>query len=304
MVGSINADLVVRSPRLPAPGETVLGGIYARHFGGKGANQAVAAARLGAAVTFVGAVGADDIGDESRADLIAEGIDVDRIGRIAATPTGVALIVVDETGENQIAVASGANAKVDARLVESALRDYEYATDGVMLANLEVPDEAVLASARMAATNGLRVVINPAPARALSDELVALGPILVPNRLEALTISGEADPEAAARALSRRTGAPVIVTLGADGALVLLDAEAEAAHLPAPTVRVVDTTGAGDTFVGALVAELALGRSLSEAARVAVRAAAMSVTAAGARDGMPTRTQLDAAPRAELDAAG
>ncbi len=296
--------MVVRAPRLPAPAETVLGGTYARHFGGKGANQAVAAARLGTEVTFVGAVGSDELGDESCADLAAEGIDIGRVARLADTFTGVALIVVDEAGENQIAVASGANGRVDAALVESALHDYEYAPGDVLLTNFEVPVEGVLAAARLAAAKGMRVVVNPAPARALLDELVALVPILVPNRPEAQTMSGESDPEAAARAMIRRTGAPVIVTLGAEGALVVMDADAEATYLPAVATSVVDTTGAGDTFVGALVAELALGRPLAEAARVANRAAAMSVAAAGARGGMPTRAQLDAARRAELDAAG
>jgi len=303
VVGSINVDMVVRAPRLPTPAETVLGGTYGRHFGGKGANQAVAAARLGAQVTFVGAVGSDQSGDESIAALAAEGVDISLVARTAGTPTGVALIVVDEAGENQIVVAPGANSSVDARLVSSAMSSYAYTADGVLLANFEVPDEAVVAAARLAAANGMRVVLNPAPARALPDELVAARPILVPNRLEAKTISGEDDPEAAARTLSRRTGAPVIVTLGADGALVVMDADAEAVHLPAPHVRVVDTTGAGDTFVGALVAELSLARPLADAARVAVRAAAISVGAAGARGGMPTRAQLDAAPRPARDAA-
>ena len=293
LIGSINVDLVIYARHLPAPGETVLGGTFTRHHGGKGANQAVAAARLGAAVTFVGAVGADEMGDESRVELEAEGIDTDRIAPLPDTPTGVALIVVDERGENQIAVASGANARVDGNLVEAALSSYEFMPGGVLLAGFEVSDEAVLAGARQARAHGMRIVINPAPARPLLDELVALGPILLANRLEAQALSGESEPEAAARELSARTGAPVVVTLGADGALVV--AGSDVTHLPAPPARVVDTTGAGDTFAGALAAELTLGRPLTEATRLAVRAASMSVTAAGARGGMPTRAQLDAA---------
>jgi ribokinase len=285
VVGSVNADLVVSVRRLPRPGETVTGGTFGRHGGGKGANQAVAAARLGARVTFVGAVGADDLGDEALGQLEAEGIDVSATARLDDVATGVAVIVVDERGENQIAVASGANAALTGAMVDSALR-LEGA--GVVLLGHEVPEEAVIAGARAARAAGWTAILNPAPARPLPDGLDDV--LLTPNAEEASALTGEQDPEAAAQALRRTTHASVIVTLGANGALLL---EGEAARrLPAPTVQVVDTTGAGDTVTGALAAELAAGRPLREAARFALSAAALSTRAAGARAGMPRRDEV------------
>src|SRR5215207_8568963 len=209
VIGSVNLDLVVRLATLPGPGETVTGGTFERHGGGKSANQAVAAARHGATVRMIGAVGDDDLGEEAVAQLEAERIDVSAVQRLA-TPTGVALIAVDAHGENQIAVASGANAELAAEAAEG----------GVVLLGLEVPDAAVLAGARAARAAGLGVVLNPAPARPLPDDVLALSPVLTPNGPEAAALSGEDDPKAAARALTARTGAPVVVTVGADGALL------------------------------------------------------------------------------------
>jgi len=285
VVGSVNTDLVVVAERLPAPGETVSGGRFSRHGGGKGANSAVAAARLGASVTMVGAVGSDPFGDEALELLEREGIDTAAVAREDA-PTGVALINVDAAGENQIAVASGANAEVDPDAVERAVRS---AGPGVVLTNHEVPLAARLAAARAAQGP---VVLNPAPAAELPDELLALGPILTPNAGEAAELTGERDPEAAARALAARTGAPVVVTLGAQGVLVL-DGDA-AERLPAPEVTPVDTTGAGDAFNGALAVALAEGRELRDAAAFAVAAAALSTRAEGAREGMPRRDEVRA----------
>ena len=284
VVGSVNVDLVVVAERLPAPGETVTGGRFSRHGGGKGANQAVAAARLGARVTIVGAVGADELGDEALGLLEREGIDVGAVARLDA-PTGVALIAVDAAGENQIAVASGANAELDASAVERAVRE---AGPGAVLLSHEIPEAAVLAGARAAQGP---IVLNPAPARPVPDELAALGPVLTPNAGEACELTGEAEPEAAARALNARTGAPVLVTLGADG--VLARTGSGTAHVPAPKVDAVDTTGAGDTFNGALAVALAEGRDLREAVGFAVAAAALSTRAAGAREGMPRRHEVD-----------
>jgi ribokinase len=269
--------------RLPAPGETVTGGRFERHGGGKGANQAVAAARLGAHVTLVAAVGTDAFGDEALELLEREGIDTGAVVRGDA-PTGVALINVDAAGENQIAVASGVNSELDPGAVERAVRAAE---PGVVLLSLEVPEAAVLAGARAATGT---IVLNPAPVRRLPDELAALGPILTPNAGEARALSGEDDPEAAARALATRTGAPVLVTLGAGGVLVLDGGAAE--RLPAPSVTAVDTTGAGDAFNGALAVALAEGRPLRDAAAFAVAAAALSTRAAGAREGMPRRVEV------------
>ena len=284
VVGSINADLVVTAARLPGPGETVAGGEFSRHGGGKGANQAVAAARMGARVTLIGAVGDDDLGEEALDTLAAEGIDVSAVSRLEGVATGVALIAVSAAGENQIAVASGANAAVDPDAVAAAVRA---AGDGLVLLNHEVSEAVVLAGARAAPGT---IVLNPAPARPLAGELCALRPLLSPNASEAAEISGLRDPEAAARALAERTGAPVLVTIGAEGVLLLDGGRAE--RLPAPAVDVADTTGAGDTFNGALAAELAAGADLSVAAGLAVTAASLSTRAPGARDGMPRRDEV------------
>ena len=305
VVGSVNADLVVSVERLPRAGETVTGGTFARHGGGKGANQAVAAARAGAAVAMVGAVGADDLGEEALRELAAEGIDVAAVARLDDAPTGVAAIVVDERGENLIAVASGANAELDGTLVEEAVeRLIERGTGGVVLMQQEIPEDVVLAGIRAARAAGWQAVLNPAPARPLPDDLA--GVILTPNADEARTLAGEEDVAAAAQALARRTGAPVLVTVGADGALLVAGDEergdgrpavgdAGIERVPAPAVEVVDTTGAGDAVNGALAAELAAGRPLTEAVRFAMAAAALSTRAAGAREGMPRRDDVLAA---------
>ena len=289
VVGSVNTDLVVSVERLPRAGETVTGGSFARHGGGKGANQAVAAARAGAQVAMVGAVGADDLGEEALRELAAEGIDVAAVARLDDAATGVAAIVVDERGENQIAVASGANVQLDATVVEEAVaRLLGRGTRGVVLLGHEVPEAAVVAGIRAARAAGWQPVLNPAPARALPEDLD--GVILTPNADEARGLAGEDDVEAAAGELARRTGAPVLVTIGADGALLVAGGEVE--RVPAPAVEVVDTTGAGDTVNGALAAELAAGRPLREALRFAMAAAALSTRAAGAREGMPRRDDV------------
>lgn len=287
VIGSINVDLVVAVPHLPRPGETVLGGRFARHFGGKGANQAVAAARAGAQVTMLGAVGRDAYGDESLAALAAEGIDVTKVRRVDEL-TGVALITVASDGENQIAVAPGAN-----RLVADAEPDLPDPQPGaVLLASLEVPMAAVAVAMRWALKHRLVIVLNPAPAQLLPVELLAGGPILTPNRGELLTATGASDPDAALLALQRTGAGPVIVTLGAAGAL-LVDG-AQRSEIPARPLTAVDATGAGDTFSGVLAAWLADGRPIKEAAQAANAAAGLSVTRAGARGGMPTRAEIEA----------
>jgi ribokinase len=287
VVGSVNVDLVVRVARLPRPGETVTRGTFDRHGGGKGANQAVAATRLGASTALVGAVGDDDLGADAVRELEAEGVDVGAVARLAEHPTGVALIVVDRDGENQIAVASGANAAVDGAAVEHALRRLGA---GVVVLSLEVSDEALLAGAAAAGT----AILNPAPARELPPGLLDTAPLLTPNAGEARAMAGEDDVEAAARKLHARTGAPVVVTVGADGALLARDAGTPL-RIPAPSVDAVDTTGAGDCLNGALAAELARGTALDDAVAFAVRAAALSTLAPGARAGMPTRAAVAAA---------
>jgi ribokinase len=295
VVGSINVDLVVAVSRLPSAGETVAGGRFARHGGGKSANQAVAAARLGAAVSFVGAVGDDEMGEAAVRELDSEGIDVSRVARVSA-PTGVALIVVDAAGENQIAVASGANAELSPDHVTAALRDLLAPTAaprsrGVVLLGHEVSEAVVAAAAEAAGAAGWPVVLNPAPARDLPDAALA---VLTPNASEAAELTGHDEPSDAARALAEQTGAAVLITLGADGAL-LLEPGGEPVRLPATKVGVVDTTGAGDTVNGALAAELAASRPLAGAARFALAAAALSTTAEGARGGMPARDEVEGA---------
>ena len=292
VVGSVNADLVVTVRQLPRAGETVSGGTFARHGGGKGANQAVAAARAGARVAFVGAVGADDLGDEALRELEAEGIDVSAVRRLDDVPTGVAVIVVDERGENQIAVASGANAALTGKAVTAALAPL-LTGDGVVLLGHEVPPEAVAAGAAAARAAGWQVILNPAPARELIDGLD--GVFLTPNADEARRLvesggsSATDDVEAVALALAARTGAPVLVTLGADGALLADDG---VQRFAAPPVRVVDTTGAGDAVNGALAARLAAGDPLHEAVRFALAAASLSTRSPGARAGMPRREDV------------
>ncbi len=276
VVGSINVDITVHAGRLPGPGETVAGGRLERSGGGKGANQAVAAARSGAAVALVGAVGDDDLGADALAALRDEGVDVAAVSRLEGVATGVALIVVDGEGRNQIAVASGANHEVIGAHVRAA-----DVAPGAVLASFELLDEPVLAAAEVARAAGCPLVVNPAPARPLEPALLALHPIVTPNQREATELTGEEAPEAAARALTELTGAPVVITLGERGALVVAGADSEL--VPAPAVRAVDTTGAGDVFNGVLAAGLARGHELRAAVATAVAAAARSVTTTGAR---------------------
>ena len=280
VVGSINLDVVVAVERHPAPGETVLGGDRRELPGGKGANQAVAAARLGAEVAFVGRVGPDDAGRRLRDGLAAEGVDVTHVRVDPDAPTGMALIAVDGAGENTIVVSSGANARVGAADVEAA-RDV-LASAVVTLVQHEVSEEAVAAA--IAAAGGA-VVLNPAPAR----PLVAAVDVLVPNRGELEALAGRSgDPVELARALPLARA--VVVTLGSEGA-VIVDGE-RVERVPAPRVDAVDTTGAGDAFCGALAQALDAGAELAEAARWATRAAAASVTRPGAQGGLPRASEL------------
>ena len=274
VVGSVNVDEVVRVAHLPREGETVSGGVFARHGGGKGANQAVAAARAGAEVRMVGCVGDDPNGDGALAELRACGVDVAHVARTDEAATGVALIVVDVEGRNQIAVAPGANALIGAA-------PGAFAGDGVALLSFEAPDDALVHAARTAADAGWRVVVNPAPVRRIPQGVLDAHPIAVPNEHEATALTGVPDPERAARVLQAATGAPVIVTLGARGAL-LVDGDA-VTQVDAPAVEVVDTTGAGDCLCGTLAARLAAGDPLGQALETAVAAASLSTTTPGAR---------------------
>ena len=289
VIGSINVDLVVDAHRLPAPGETVLGGRFAVHHGGKGANQAVAAARAGARVTMIAAVGADDHGEHAIAALSAEGVEVTRVRQVDGEPTGVALVMVGPRGENQIMVAPGANATLE-------LDDDDRATireADVLLTNHEVPAGTVLEGLRAARDGGTLAILNPAPAHALSSDVLALGPILTPNEHELIVAIGNDETDAALDELAARHAGPIIVTQGPAGAL-LVDRDRRERFPGYPAGTVVDTTGAGDTFCGVLAAWLADGSALPDAIVAANAAGALSVGAAGARAGMPSREEIEA----------
>jgi ribokinase len=290
VVGSINVDIVLRLPRLPAPGETVLGGALARQHGGKGANQAVAAARAGARAYLVGAVGSAD-GQDSVDELAASGVDVSWVRR-AGEPTGVAVVqVAGDTGENQIAVASGANAAVSAHDVEAALSALELGPADVVVLSFELPAAPLRLAADVARGSGARLVVNPAPADPDCIDLLASA-VATPNERELAVLTAADRPVAdAAAALSDRTGGSLVVTLGAHGALLADSGVLE--HVVAHQVVARDTTGAGDTLTGVLAASLAQGRELRAAVRRAVAAAALAVTREGARAGMPTAAEID-----------
>jgi ribokinase len=308
VVGSVNVDLVVAAPRLPAPGQTVTGGDLARYQGGKGGNQATAAARLGARVAVVGAVGDDEMGRQARSALASEGIDVAGLA-VSSRATGVALIVVDPRGENLITVAPGANDEVHAVHVRTALAALAPGPDDVVLVCREIPPDGVRAALEVGRDAGSTTILNPAPADGLDAATLALADILTPNETELALLGGlgsaRGNPETAARQVlagqptdageGDAHGRAVVVTLGAAGALIVRAAGAAVA-VPAPAVEVVDTTGAGDTLNGALAAGLADGLDLAGAVRRAVAAAALSTTRPGARGGMPTRAELEALP--------
>ena len=288
IIGSINVDLVVAADRLPAPGETVLGGRFSTHDGGKGANQAVAAARAGATVTMIGAIGRDAHGARARAALAAEGVDVARVREMDAEPTGIALIAVGPRGENQIVVAPGANGT----LVLDDEDRARIADASVVLTNHEVPNEVVIDALAVAARAGATSMLNPAPARAIPAEILHLGPILTPNEHELVVAIGNDDTGAALDELVARHAGPIVVTQGPAGAVLAAGDRRE--RFPGRTPPdVVDTTGAGDTFNGVLAAWLADGASLEAAIGAANAAAALSVAAAGARGGMPNREAIE-----------
>ena len=288
VIGSVNVDLVVTADRLPQPGETVLGAQFWVHDGGKGANQAVAASRMGVRVSMIGAVGADAYGERAVASLAAEGIDTSRIRRLEAEATGVALIAIGPRGENQIVVAPGANGLLELDAEDHAL----IGIANVVLTNHEIPPSATIDALRTAHGAGITTILNPAPARALQSEVLALGPILTPNEHELVVAIGNDVTDTALDELAARHHGPIIVTQGPAGA-VLAEGERRERFDGRLAPTVVDTTGAGDTFCGVLAAWLAEGRTLSEAIVAANAAGALSVTAVGARAGMPTRDSLE-----------
>jgi ribokinase len=290
VVGSSNTDMVVYCDRLPHPGETVLGGQFHMFGGGKGANQAVAAARAGGAITFLGAYGPDTFGMDARIRLMKEGINVDLFQCVQNMPSGIALILVDgATRENLIAVAKSANEAVDSAMVSAARPVFESAA--AVISQLEIRDGAIEAVARLCHELGKPFVLNPAPSRTLPKRIYESLHVIVLNEHEARDISGQEDIRNAIRQLHDLGCKNVVVTLGASG--VMFSEGRTVEFVAAPKVQAVDTTGAGDCFVGWLGVGVAEGFSLRAATERACKAASIKVTRAGAQDGMPYRREVE-----------
>lgn len=295
IVGSINMDLVTRVANFPEPGETIIGGDLQTFPGGKGANQAVAAARMGADVAVVGRVGDDVFASQLKVNLASAGVDLTYVFDSDSTASGVALILVDEHGQNIIVVASGANARVTEEDVEAA--QAAIATADVLLLQLEIPLESVQRAAEIAHENGVKVILNPAPAQALPGELLSLVDILVPNESETSILTGlPADSLKDLGSLAGKLGnlraSAVLLTLGQEGALLIEPAGLR--RYPAFAVdRVVDTTAAGDAFVGGLATAIAEGKPVSEAVPWGNAAGALAVTRSGAQPSMPSRGEVE-----------
>ncbi len=295
VIGSLNMDLVTRAPRLPRGGETLIGESFSTIPGGKGANQAVAAARLGAQVSMVGCVGNDAYGEQLRNGLLAEGIDCQAVS-VEEGASGVALIVVDDNSQNAIVIVAGANGALTAEVLDSV--DEVLQSADVVICQLEVPDATVGHALKRARELGKIVILNPAPAsRRLPADWYACIDYLIPNESEAAVLSELAvdsleTAESAAAHLIAAGAGKVIVTLGAQGLMFANGASFE--HFPAPRVKAVDTTAAGDTFVGGFAAALASGKSEVDAIRFGQAAAALSVTRAGAQPSIPTLLEVQA----------
>lgn len=294
VVGSTNVDLTFRTPRLPQPGETLGGRAFHFGFGGKGANQAVMAARLGAQVRMIGRVGRDVFGEGALRNYREQGVDPTFVLVDAEQPSGTAAIVVDDSARNCIIVVPGANGRLTPEDVRAATP--AIAAADVVLAQLEVPVEATGEALRISRTTGVRTVLNPAPAVDLPDELLRLTDLCIPNEIEIERLTGRpaatvGQAEAAARVLLARGCGMVIVTLGAAGALIVSPETAE--HVAAVAVEAVDTTGAGDAFIGSLAVSLAAGGSLRDAVRRANAVAALSVQRLGTQTSFPLRAEVE-----------
>ena len=289
VVGSSNIDLVASVDRLPSRGETVLGYRFAQSFGGKGANQAVAAARAGAEVAFLSKLGADANGRLIEQHLAAQGLSRPILLRDAEFPTGVAMILVDLSGENQIAVVPGSNG----RLTPVDLRQHRELIAGarVLLLQMEIPRETVFEALRLGRECGLTTILNPAPAAPLPSDLLRLVDILTPNESEAQVLTGSTDPAEAAQILTGRGVGTVVVTCGANGAF--LTTGNDVTHIPGFLVETIDSTGAGDAFNGALACAVAEGVPLKSAIVRANAAGALATTGRGAQESMPTKDDIE-----------
>ena len=293
VIGSCNTDMVIKADRLPIPGETVIGGTFLMNAGGKGANQAVAAARQGGKVTFISKTGNDVFGKQSIELYNSEGINTDYIFSDPKLPSGVALIMVDAHGENCIAVASGANGSLISSDIEKAKEEIESAD--YILMQLEIPIETVEFAATMASKKGIPVILNPAPARTLSDKLLKSLFLVTPNETEAEILSGikVVDWESARQAanvISAKGVDNVVITMGAMGAFIKeMD---EYFIVEATKVIAIDTTAAGDSFSGALCVGLSEGKTILEAVKTAAKVAALTVTRMGAQSSIPYRNEL------------
>ena len=296
VVGSLNIDIAARVERMPAPGETIGGFDMKIHPGGKGGNQAVAAARMGGSVSIIGAVGNDDFGRMRKGWLESEGVDTSLVRVDGSAPTGTALITVDGSGQNSIIVIPGANGAIMPEHIEAARR--RIASSALLICQLEIPVDAVSAAIRIAAGSGTPVLLNPAPARPLERDLLSSVDYLVPNEIEAGQMSGievtDADSAVAAAEKFHAMGMRnVIITMGSRGAM--LSHEGRVRHWNAHNVKAVDTTAAGDSFIGAFAASLMEGRSPEEAVEVAIFASAITVTRHGAQSSLPLRAEVEKA---------
>lgn len=294
VIGSYNTDLTIKTGRIPRPGETIIGGIFSEGGGGKGANQAVAAARAGANVSFIARVGKDALGKQGIQRLAEERINTQYVIYDVEIPTGVAFIVVDELGENSIVVASGANARLMPQDIDES--DLELSPGSVLLVQLESPLETVRASIKKAHSFGATVILNPAPARLLDNNFLKEIDIITPNKVEAEMITGiTVTDEESLKSIVRKFHSfgikNVLVTLGSKGIFAGFTDRME--YIPAFTVNSVDSTGAGDVFSGALAAFIAEGIPLEKAARLANACASISVTRLGAQNSAPRRTEVE-----------